>query len=220
MQSLFNIFLGIVIVMFILIAYSWISNPSFEIKNSSANIMIALGTIVYAIFTCFMFLNMKSSSEAQVRPLLITNFDDELNLHLSNKIAKNPAKNVKLRIKAIPLKHFKQDSNFTRFIHKYIFAREWSWIWDYFGSYKEYYDIFEVFTKIDLSEYILSKVPILKKTSKWGDASVKSKLKKEIVFKFLISISYDSLLDITYDLNERYIIRIKNNEIKINKIIQ
>lgn len=214
-KTIFEIFLIIIFIWFVLISYVWIKANGIGDTNS----MIAIATMVYAFFTFFMFWNMKSSSETQVRPFLVTNFDDELNLHLTNKIEKNPAKDVKIRVRAMPIKYFKKDSKYARFLHKYLFARVWASIWDYFSSYRQNYEIFNGFTKIDLSEYIKSKIPIIKKTSKWGDTIVESKLKEEIVFKLLILISYDSLLDITYDLYDKYIIRIKDNKTKIEKII-
>ncbi len=214
-KSIFELFLIGIFIWFAFISYSWIKTNGINDSNS----IIALATIIYASLTFFLFWNMKSSSETQVRPLLVTNFDDQLNLHLSNKIEKNQAMNVKIRVKAIPIKKLKDDSNFTRFLHKYIFAREWTFIWDYFGSYRENYEIFNGFTKIDLSKYIASRIPLIKEKSDWGDSIVKSKQKKDVAFKLLISIHYDSLLDVTYDLNERYIIRIKNKELKMDKII-
>lgn len=190
------------LIWFLTVSYSWIEINGIRDTNS----IIALATIIYAVFTFFMFWNMKSSSETQVRPLLITNFDDKLNLHLSNKIEKNQAKDVKIRVKVALIKKFKEDTNFIRFLHKYIFGREWNLIQDYFGSYKENYEIFNGTTKIDLSEYIASKIPLVKN-------------KDNVVFKLLISISYDSLLDINYSLKEKYILRINDKKVKIDKIV-
>lgn len=214
-KGVFELILIGVFVFFLFVSYKWITTNPLNDSNS----VIALATIVYAFFTFFMFWNMKSSSENNIRPFLVTNFDDNLNLHLTNKLDKNQAINVKIRVKAIPMRKFKEDSPYTKLLHKYVFAREWNFIQDYLGSYKNYYETFNGFTKLDLLDYISSKISVTQSNSKRSSPIIIPKVNDEVIFKLLVSISYDSLLDINYDLNDKYIVRVKKDCVKIDKIL-
>jgi hypothetical protein len=215
-KNLLEAFLTTILIIFIIISFLWIKYNGINDANS----MIAIATIVYAIFTFFMFWNMKSSSETQVRPLLITNFDNKFNLHLLNKIEKNIAKDVKLRVKAITIKNYKEENKFTIFLRKIGlgYVREWT-IWDYLGSYKEDYEVFEKDVKIDLSDYLIKSINLEFWKSSSGKDIIKTDSEKGEVFKLLIYLSYNSLLDVTYGLKDQYLIKIKRDGTEIKKEI-
>ncbi|VVB79943.1 Uncharacterised protein [uncultured archaeon] len=204
-KSLFELSLIILLGWFGLISYNWIKINGISDSNS----IIAIGTIVYAIFTFFMFWNMKSSSEAQTRPLLITTLDEEMRLHISNKIKQNVAKNVKLRIRAVSLKKGTIMSKFAMLKQMYLFGRAWNLLRDYFKSVRHDFEFLEGDQSVNIGKYLAEILPFEEKVSEWGDISIKGKSQiDELEFKLLVYLSYESLLDINYNVYETYFVRI------------
>ncbi len=206
-------FLIFVLLFFLYISYMWFqSNPVID-----TTFIMALSTMVYAIFTFFMFWNMKSSSEIQVRPLLISELNDDFSFFLLNKIESNKARDVKVRMIVIYPTFLKKENKLSKFIDNYLTSSYNPW--DYFRAYKKEYDIFDKEEKMDLYEFISKRVPIKKEISGRGDISIHSLMKDEIKFKIIVSISYKSLLDVKYYLQEKYVIRNSGARIYGKKIL-
>lgn len=193
------------------ISYNWI------IKNGvgDSNSIMALATIVYAIFTFLMFRSMKNSSEAQVRPLITTMLDQNLDLKIQNKIKNTCAKNVKVRVRVIPIKEIKFDSKWFMFYQKYL-CRVWTPIRDYFKSFKVNYDVFDGDKSPSLLEYLRNMFNIDEGSKDLSGSHIKIS-KGSLCFKLLVYVSYESLLDVDYDLYESYLVRVNNSGVRVEK---
>lgn len=195
---------------------AWVWWNGGEIIRENTTIIIALATIIYATFTAFMFWNMKSSSEAQVRPLLFTSLKENMDLRIVNKMKQNGAKNVKIRVRVIPIKEDIQKSKFWLFIHKNLRRPIWNFFLDYSKSYKENYEIWDDDKSLSLSDYIVKSLSL---KGDWPLLIITNALVKkgELHFKLLIQITYESLLDKKYSLNESYIISKSPSGTKMTK---
>jgi len=211
-KLLIEIGLVILLVWFGLVSYNWIKTSGF----SDATSVIALASIVYAVFTSFMFWNMKSSSEAQVRPLLFTSLKENMDLKISNKMSQNVAKDVKVRLRALPIKKSPFKSKKSFLFHKYFWRLAWSFPRDYTKSYKENFEIWDKDKSLSLSNYIAES---LYKGTNWATLITTNANPKEgeIHFKLLIQISYESLLDAKYFTSEFYLVSKTPHGTKIHK---
>ena len=210
-----EILLFLLLVIFGYVSFIWIKSTNSILDASS---ITALATIVYAIFTFFMFRSMKDSSEAQIRPLLITTLNETMDFGISNKMNQNEAKNVKVYVRAIPFKKKKINSKFKLLLNKYSLKRVWNFLQDSSKSHKENFEILDNYKSIKLSDYLIKTLPFKKNVSDWGDVSIKGKTKNgELNFKLLVYISYESLLDIEYELNESYLVNISPKGTTVEK---
>ena len=213
--GILELFLFGLLIFFGINVWNWWNKGNIIQENTT--IIIALATIVYAIFTFFMFWNMKSASEAQVRPLLFTSLKENMDLRIVNKMKNNGAKNVRVRIRAISVPKKVSRSKFSLFINKYLWKSIWNFFPDYLKSFKENYEIWDDDKSLSLSSYITE--TLFKEDSKWSDLIIQNRDPKEgeVYFKLLIHISYESLLDIKYDFDEFYLVRKTPNGTRLYK---
>ena len=207
--------LGTLFVLLAISSFFWIRNNGISDSTS----IMALATIVYAFFTAFLFWNSKSSSEAQIRPFLYTELKQDMDLKICNKLEKNIAKNVKLRVRAIKLDKDLRKSRFLFFIHKYLWKPMWNPLFDYFKSYKENFEIIENSKSPSLIKYLEENFPIKEVGDDYEGFSLKVGNKKgKINLKILVHISYESLLDVKYDIDEVYYVYLHSPNVEIQKI--
>lgn len=213
--SLVKFVLAGLLFFFVFNVWGWWNNG--DIIRENTTVIIALATIVYAIFTFFMFWNMKSASEAQVRPLLFTSLKENMDLRIVNKMKNNGAKDVKIRIKVVSVPEIIQKSKFSKFINKHIWKPMISFPWGYLNNYKENYEIWDDDKSLSLSKYIAD--TLFKENHKWHELISKGQDPKEGEkhFKILIHISYESLLDSKYQLDEFYLVSKTPDGTKIYK---
>lgn len=213
--GLIELFLLGLLVFFVFNVWTWWNKGNIIQENTTT--IIALATIVYAIFTFFMFWNMKSTSEAQVRPLLFSSLRENMDLRIVNKMKQNVAKNVKIRIRVIPISKRISKSRFFLFIHKYLWKPQWNFLLDYSKSFKENYEIWDDDKSLSLFQYIAE--TLFEKNSKWFNLIVQGKDPKEgeTYFKLLVCISYESLLDTKYEFNEFYLVKKTPNGTRLYK---
>jgi len=214
-SGIIGLLLAGLLLFFIFNAWAWWNEG--EIIQEYTSTIIALATIIYAIFTAFMFWNMKSASEAQVRPLLFTSLKENMDLKVVNKMKQNVAKNIKIRIRVIPVPKRILKSKFFLFINKYLWKPMWSFSRDYSKSFRENYEIWDDNKSLSLSKYISE--TLFKENSKWFNLIIQGKDPKEgeTHFKLLIHISYESLLDMKYSVDEFYLVSKTPNRTKIYK---
>jgi hypothetical protein len=212
--GLLDVILGLILVFFVINVWGWWNKGNVVQENTT--MIIALATIIYALFTAFIFLNMKSSSETQVRPLLITSLSDDMELIITNKLRGNVAKNIKVKIRIIPLKRYYHESKRGKLVPRF-FHREWTFVWDDLKSHKEELEIIDNLDKVGLSSYIVKNLK-LKGIEDYSQLVQKGKSKEKLDFRVKLKITYESLLDIGYDLGESYWVHVDKQGTDILKI--
>ncbi|VVB78576.1 Uncharacterised protein [uncultured archaeon] len=209
LKTIYESFIIVIFIIFILISFNWIKTNGFNDPIS----ITALATVIYAIFTFFMFWNMKTNAENQFKPILKVSFNDNLHLNLTNLTKNNPVANLKIRARGIYPVRIEGNNKFSVLMSK-IFTRAWNVIPDYPFSLKKDIEFMEHGYSFDLSEIrnenIEKKVKKLYYSKKIKDMNY--------VFKILLFLSYESISEIKYELRKNYIVRVENNKINIAEI--